>query len=375
MKTVSMFKTYLKLGSNHGLAIVYIAVLLVALLAFVGLVIDIGYMYVSKTELQNAADSAALAATSTLTRSTSGFNPNDLVQSTARTQAIAFAARNKATKVAIAIENDDSNTLGNDNDITVGHWNGSSYSANSTPVNAVQVRPRRTSDAPGGEVAIFLGRVFGINTMSAAADAIAALPPRATNFISLCTETCSGISNNPNAATVLDPPRVYSTRPGSPGLISFAWTSLLVHESSANEISPLICNDNPNEDVCGKNIYTTQGQVTSLIKTMESVFNNPNRDRANKDYDTNGKLIGWWVIVPVTEVCNPGVQPEPHPVIQYAWIRIISVCDTGGGSSNFCGGFKSTPCNNSGDIVIDRIACVNCADISNWPGMKPVLVE
>jgi len=223
-------------------------------------------------------------------------------------------------------------------------------------------------------VSLFIGRVFGQDTMGASADAIAALPLRANAFISLCTESCTGNSTNPSAPTVLDPPRVYNTRPPSqtPGSEAFAWTSLLNPVSSASGISPLICTESPNEEVCGKPIYTTQGQVSSLLKDLEAVFNDPNHDRENKEFSGN-KVSAWWVIVPVVLDCNPGNQPEPHTVLQYALIRIISACDTGGG--NACRPYRSQPCTNAGNIVIDRIACIDCANISNFPGQKTLLVK
>ena len=213
-KIITIFN---KLG-NRGIAVIYIALLLVALVAFVGLAIDIGYMYVTKTQLQNAADSAALAgASQAKSVGTGTADPNDLVQSPARTEAISFAAKNTATKVPIVISNDGTNTLSDSNDITVGNWNGTIYAPNSTPVNAVQVRPRRTDTSPGGPVSLFIGRVFGQNTMGASADAVAALPLRANSFISLCTRRLAlAIQLIPAILPyAADPPRVYNTRPPS----------------------------------------------------------------------------------------------------------------------------------------------------------------
>ena len=205
-------------------------------------------MYVAKSQLQNAADSAALAGAIKAKSAGNGTaNPNDLVQSAARTESILFASKNSAAKTPVTLSSDNSNTLSDSNDITVGHWNSTdrSYSANQTPVNAVQVRPRRTANSPGGEIALFIGRVFGWEKMGASANAIAALPLRGTSFISLCTDSCSGVSNDPANPTTLNPARVYNTRPASqtPGSESFAWTSLLNPVSSASDISPLVCTD------------------------------------------------------------------------------------------------------------------------------------
>jgi Flp pilus assembly protein TadG len=359
---------------NSGLAVVYLAILLVVLIAFAGLAVDLGYMYVTKTQLQNASDAAALAGAAKLNSiGTGAADQNDLVQTAARAEATAFAADNQAAGTQVVIENDDSNTLGNDNDIAVGNWNGTVFQDNTTPVNAIKVRARRTEEAPGGKVSLFFARVLGWNTMGAAAEAVATTPIRATNFIAICTKACEGASTNPDTPDVLSPPRQYDRDPTQvPDEESFAWTSLLQPVSSVPQISPLICTETPNVDVCGRQIWTTQGEVTDLFRDMEGAFNDPNFDRANKEF-TNGQVSGWWIIAPVTYVCKPGNQPAPFDVWGYALLRVTSVCDIGGGQP--CRPFKSTPCNYPKKVVIDRIACVTCANAANALGFKPILVQ
>ena len=83
-------------GSNRGIAVVYIALMLLVLLAFVGLAIDIGYMYVAKSQLQNAADAAALAGANLLDGTISSAQ--------ARQEAQKFAALNKTTGQNITID-------------------------------------------------------------------------------------------------------------------------------------------------------------------------------------------------------------------------------------------------------------------------------
>ena len=132
MKTLSQLIKKVPMSNKRGVAIIYVVLLLVALLAFVGLAIDIGYMYVAKSQLQNAADSAALAGASQAKSVGNGTaNPNDLVQSGARTEAISFAAKNSAAQSSVTLSSDNSNTLSDSNDITVGHWNSAfrSYSS------------------------------------------------------------------------------------------------------------------------------------------------------------------------------------------------------------------------------------------------------
>lgn len=47
--------------NEEGQVLVFVAMLMFALLGFSALVIDVGYFYVEKNQLQNAVDAAALA--------------------------------------------------------------------------------------------------------------------------------------------------------------------------------------------------------------------------------------------------------------------------------------------------------------------------
>lgn len=370
--------------NTKGITLVVVALLIVILVTFVGLAVDIGYMYVTKGQLQIAADSAALAGADKMKSVGTGTaNPTDTVQSAARNEAITFAASNKAAGTSVVISNDNSNTLSAadvnpGNDIAVGNWNGTAFSAGTTPVNSIEVRARRTTGSPGGQVNIFFGKVLNVlgmdwSTMGAAATAIATLPIKASGYISLCLDTCSGISTNPASPTILTPPRQYERDPTSPGATSFAWTSLLTSVSSVTQISPLICNQTPYINVCGNTIWTTQGTASSVFKDMEGAFNDPTFDRANKEPSSGNNITAWWLIVPVTNLCNPGSQPQPFTIWGYALIRVISVCDTGGGQP--CRPYQSNPCNYPHKVVIDRIACIDCATANGFPGFKAVLVK
>ena len=47
-------------NNNRGVTIVIVAIFLVVLIGFVALAVDVGYMYVTRNELQNVADAAAV---------------------------------------------------------------------------------------------------------------------------------------------------------------------------------------------------------------------------------------------------------------------------------------------------------------------------
>lgn len=65
----------LNIGKERGVVAIMVAISIVVLIGFVGLALDLGKLYVAKTELQNSADACALAAA----RELSGANTNQLV--------------------------------------------------------------------------------------------------------------------------------------------------------------------------------------------------------------------------------------------------------------------------------------------------------
>lgn len=393
MKTPTVILKTIRQGGNRGIALVYIALLLVALLAFVGLAIDIGYMYTTKTQLQNAADSAAHAGASKLL-ATGGviLNLSDARIIDAKNEAISFALKNKAAGENIVILSDGTNVLSDSNDVTVGFWDGTSYTPNTTPVNALEARPRRTEGSPGGKVAIFFGKVIGISEMAATAKAVAALPLRAGIYIAFCIKTCAGCSASP---CVFPEGKVYETGPGEPYDYKFAWTTLLDNPTAANRLTNLVCNSTPFVNVCNKDIWATMGGPTSVLRDMESAFFDTNLDAANKDFAVvagTRVVTGWEVIVPITEYCPPGAEGaayDPKRVTQYAKVHITAICATGAAS----GCWGTTPnltqackdnllptkncCKNfpNNVIVVDRVQCITCDDQSITSGTKPVIVQ
>ena len=59
----TLFNISAKFRNEKGVALVYVAILLVVFLGIAALAVDVGYLMVGKTELQRTADAAALAAT------------------------------------------------------------------------------------------------------------------------------------------------------------------------------------------------------------------------------------------------------------------------------------------------------------------------
>lgn len=351
-----------KLKDKKGIAIVYVALMLVVLLGFVGLAIDLGYMYVAKGQLQNAADAAALAGASQL--------PNTY---NVTLEAKKFAASNKAAG---------DNVIITDSDISIGNWDYSRpeddrFSTTITPYNAVKVVARRVvpgeSAANQGMVRVFFGKVFallpgggtGWPEMGAAASAIAYRPPRPTIPIALCITPCS-MSPPPSVAS---PVKFYFKQSGAtapPPELTIGWTVFSATSQSTPQkvIEQYISGELHSPNVCNKSIYTNNGVSVSVSRLSDEL--------AIQKQKTG--LPYWEVIVPILSpittdpntglplatpisACPPGDQPIPYPLTQFALAHIISV-DTG-----------SSP-----GVTFSQLTCLPCDD-PQLMGLSPVLAK
>jgi Flp pilus assembly protein TadG len=135
---------------HRGFISAWVSVSLATLLAFVGLTVDVGHAYTVGVELQNAADSAALAAVSQLSTSFSA----------AQTAAINAAANNKAAGASVQLAN---------SDVVEGNYN----TTTGTPYNAIKVSARLASGSPGGPLNLTFGKLVGISTCNVTRTAVA----------------------------------------------------------------------------------------------------------------------------------------------------------------------------------------------------------
>ncbi len=148
---------------RKGGVAVQVAVTLLALLAFVALVIDLGYVRVVHAQLQAAADAAALGGASRLDGSTGGLDD-------ARLTAVHVGALNHANGEPVALDSNAGNQP--DGAVVLGQWDAAlatfTPSLNPNTVNAVKVR------ASAGDLAALFAQVaFGRDHLAAAALSIA----------------------------------------------------------------------------------------------------------------------------------------------------------------------------------------------------------
>lgn len=164
-----------KFTSQMGAVVVVVALILTVLIGFTALAIDIGYQLVTKNELQNVADSAALAAARELGATYQGMNyaeqqsyvcnPTEII-SVARD----IALKNRAATKWIEI---------NDADIEIGQWSAATFTPTLNKPNAIRITARRDSKA-NGPVPTFFAGILGIDLRESWATATAALTGQST---------------------------------------------------------------------------------------------------------------------------------------------------------------------------------------------------
>lgn len=161
---------------RRGAIIVLAAVLTVVLLGFVALSVDVGNIELTRTQLQTAADAAALAGAMEL----SGTDPPDVVRANVRSAALTIASLHR---------NGDqpSVTIDPMNDITFGKlsWNSQTqtyqyaWGEDQSPYNVIKVRAMRTMGNGGdNRLPLFFAPVLGSTKADVGAEAFASFQPR-----------------------------------------------------------------------------------------------------------------------------------------------------------------------------------------------------
>ena len=379
----------------------YVTIMLVVFLVLAGLAIDIGYMYVSEEDLHHSAEIAALAGTQSIKDRILFQAQNgpqklvaataDTVQTVARNTAVDTVTGQHSAAALVGLDNDNENALTEDNDMTVGFWNMSSrsYTPGGTPVNAMQVRTKRTAESSSvgmGSLGTFLAKITGTDSFGITPVAIAAIPAGTRSNIAICSDACEPSCRYPDICSV--PERRMTRAPRDPDQAPSAadrylYTSLLHPVTITNTMSDMVCHEMPTQEVCGKPIFTAGGTSDRILRDIEAMMYNPKIDRSNKEYDKNGKLLGWWVVVPVLDCARLKATDsfERRTVTRYALVRISRICmsgATGCGESGQATDLPALSCGAGQDgLYLDRISWVDCAGREKllFPGLHPVLVH
>ncbi|MBI4581746.1 MAG: VWA domain-containing protein [Planctomycetes bacterium] len=160
---------------RRGAVAAQVAISMTVLLGFAALVVDMGMLYNTRTELQRAADSAALAAANRLGAFVEGASLG-----AARLAAQEAATENRVLGAPVELS---------DSDVEFGRaaLNDQTGKYSFTPTeqfpNAVRVHVRRSSGSKSGAVPLMFANIFGIREASLGAKAAAVLTPRDVTFV------------------------------------------------------------------------------------------------------------------------------------------------------------------------------------------------
>jgi hypothetical protein len=163
---------FLSLKDRRGVTAIVVGIIIIILFGFVALAVDIGYVMVTRNELQNIADAAALGATrklGTIYEPMSYAEHQNYVCDPSTIIAVGkeVALKNQAAGQNITI---------NDEDIKIGRWDSTNKTLTTTleQPDAVSVIARRDRSA-NGPIITFFARILGIDNVDVSAKATAAL--------------------------------------------------------------------------------------------------------------------------------------------------------------------------------------------------------
>ena len=321
---------------ERGSILVFVTLALIALLAFAAWSTETGQAWTAKGQLQGASDSAALAGAGELVDPNSG-DPADPAAAVAAAQG--YGAQNHSIGVAITIPA---------GDIQTGSWD----------MDNRVFTPLPGSTDPGQVRAVkVLGRIFGVDGVPVAADAIAdlgfaglmppgtALLPIALDCCKISSSACDNdycqeLAGNPiNPKPLTDGPNVgamvTTLEFAATAEQNACWTVFGTGSSavSANDLRSIVRDGNP-VPVGPDPIYLDNGTKTPVIDEIYDRFEGEGGYSGNpsgEDLDGDGDSDSWIVPLPIMECQNPGphcASGSPQKIVGVACFDIQEVLVT-----------------------------------------------
>lgn len=284
-------------NSEKGFVLVFLAILLPLICLFAGLAIDASYSYVAKGELQNAADSGALAGAGKIYPSNSPppatFPSPDFTNATST--APIFVKNNKAGGAFLT----DADIVS----IQVGYWNLGQNPPNMQPQSTVPKGKCSNSgimctsntgcataencliqDVPAVQVTVrkavptYFAKFFGWNTMTPTATAVAVrgyaqggqglFPVAVTKCMTDSYFSQNPLPNPPTQITIWGP---YG--PAVPGCNTGQWTSLTYGDNNVPTIRGLMFGTLPSPYLnIGDNIWIEPGTKATNYQDVRDSF-------------------------------------------------------------------------------------------------------
>ena len=302
---------------QNGSILVLAAGILIVLTGFAVLAIDVGRIYLVRNELQNAADSAALAGANCLDRQSLGGSASECTSTyatalnwtRASAKAVNQLSQNSASNIAIS-------TIDSGHQVNVGYWNvngGTTLQPTSlSPIGpctvaggvmttacdkpAVSVTITKDTGKNNGPIAMLTSAMFGGANVPMTAKAVAVLSSPGNvlpgSLIPLAINKCmfdlywDSSSNSPKLATsttlngvlqVIGQP--WEVRIGSsyhyPSCDSGQWTSFDQNANDVPTVRGLITNGNPTPLGIGDNIFIQPGTKATVYDYLSAKYPTP----------------------------------------------------------------------------------------------------
>ncbi len=275
---------------ERGVSIPFAAISLVMLLTVVGLVYDLGHLYVVKQELQNAADAGANAGAEAIYMVSSATNPvpGTTLCDVAKSVALATVKLNRSDGKLLDIPA---------GDVQIGLWEYAGGKWTFTPaecsnsINAIRVITRRT-EAVNGPVPTLFARFLGRDYTEVSAQAIAML-----GWVKKLKPGC-GFPVALGDKFVPAPGERLPVRFSPDQTDTGCWHTFTDPSASANDLRKLVSGVVPSPGVSvGDLIYLNNGWDTTVIHEMRRQLDNHNGH--------------WLVILPVINASQSFNQTLP----------------------------------------------------------------
>lgn len=284
------------------------APLVACLLAMTALAIDVSRILLARSELQNAADAAALAGAARLD---SYISPNWL---DARSAALAALSNNRAANRML--------TAG---DVDVGFWpitgNGPLRSWDDGPTSpqlgenpAVRVRVSLRENVNGGALTLLFAPIFQryLSNVTAQAVGVIATPGFASegSLFPMVLNKCmfdqfwsNGVPNDPDQVVRIGSAYHY------PNCSAGQWSSLDLFSQSAKVTKTLLSTGNTIELALEDEIYIQSGTETSIYGVVQDLI--------------TAKGGSWDVLIPVVDTPDLS-QSGSVPIVAFAPFRLTA---------------------------------------------------
>jgi hypothetical protein len=336
-------------------------VLLVVLLGFLAMTVDLGRTAVVRTQLQNAADAAAMAGASAL-------GTDNLIVSTPVQSADVAAARSRARTFAQANGYDlnDSKSVVLDplNDVTVGTLTtpgdlSQALSTSGTPFNTVRVQTYVDADH-GGLLGFLFAPVLGLKTTSVQATATASVQLYAVESVQALQNVYGPIL--PISMSYTDWQQMVNKQTGRDNYTFNPATGLVVPGPDGLQEQQLYPGSNATSSNNGLIQFGTNSRSNAVLR--DQVVNGPTYDQMVAQWPPNGKPPwdanhrfsigadpGWRAttfadlatvaasgrarLIPINDGTSPGNGANgTYTIVALAPIRVV-YADKGGKSSGY----------------------------------------